>query len=91
MVNHHAPLRIEDEVVLDARQREIAAEFAAMVDGGGCRREDFDHDNQINEENRVVRELGTADDRAIRRVDCSLIDLNPKPAGEDLAITTGAA
>jgi hypothetical protein len=34
MVNCNAPLGIEDEIVLYACKREIAAELAAMIDRG---------------------------------------------------------
>ena len=54
MVNDDAPLGIEDEIVLHARKREIAAELAAMIDRGRARRQDFDHDDGIVDFDRVV-------------------------------------
>jgi hypothetical protein len=42
---HNATLRIEDEIVLDARQREIAAELVAVIDRRGARRQNLDDDD----------------------------------------------
>ena len=54
VVDRHAPLGIEDQIVLDARQREIAAELAAVIDRRGAWRQDFDDDDGTGDEDRVI-------------------------------------
>ena len=53
-MNDDAPIGIEDQVVLDAQEREIAAELAAMIYSRCARRQDFDHDDQIDEKSRII-------------------------------------
>src|ERR1700691_129841 len=49
MVDDDAPLGIENEIMLDAGQREIAHEFGAVIDRRGTRRKDFDDDHRVRD------------------------------------------
>ena len=46
VMDSDAPIGIEDEIMVHARKREIAAELAAMIDRRRARRQDFDHENR---------------------------------------------
>ena len=61
-MNDDPPLGIEDEIVLNARQREIAAELAAVINRRRVGREDFDHDDGVVDRNRLVRTTRAADE-----------------------------
>ena len=61
----------------------------AMVDRRGAGGEDFDHDDQIDEKDRIAGRRWTANDRAIRSVDCPLVDQDSAAAAKDFAIATG--
>ena len=91
VVNGDATLGIEDQIVLEACKREIAAELSSVIDRGGGGRQDFDNDDQIDEKDRIAGQLWTANDRAIRSVDRPLVDQDAAAAAKDLAIATGAA
>jgi hypothetical protein len=54
VVNDDTPLGIEDEIMLHACEREIAAKLAPMVDHRRARGQDFDYDDQIDEKSRVI-------------------------------------
>ena len=47
MVDHKRPLRVDDEVVLHARQAEIAGWLGGGVDVARRRRKDFDDDHRL--------------------------------------------
>src|SRR5271166_4809821 len=65
MVDHHPPVRVEDEIVLDARQREITVELDAVVVRRRAWRQDLDHDDRIGNLDRVKRRRW-ADDEGVR-------------------------
>src|SRR5271166_7179567 len=65
MVDHHPPVRVEDEIVLDARQREIAVELDAVVVRRRARRQDLGHNDRIGNLDRVEGRRW-ADDEGVR-------------------------
>ena len=65
MVNDDAPIGIENEIMLHAHKREIAAELAAVVDRRRARRQDFNHDDGIVDFDRVGSNSRAADDRRV--------------------------
>ncbi len=58
MVDDHALVTIDDQVVVQARHPEVAAELGVHVHGAGRGRQDLDHDDGIDDGVRVTGKLG---------------------------------
>jgi hypothetical protein len=88
---YDAALRIEDEVMLNARQREVAAELAPMVDRRGARRQDLDDDDGTVDSLSVDGRPRAAGDGRVRLV-CRLgADAHGDPVGISPARQSHAA
>ena len=66
VVDHHAPVGVEDQVMLDAAKREIAVELQPMIVRRRTRREHLDHDDRVQDFHRVEIERGGTDDERVR-------------------------
>jgi len=71
--------------MLDARQREIAAELAPVIDRCIAGREDLDDDGRIACDDRVVLLSATANDRSVGLENRSRVDFDSDPIGEGFA------
>jgi hypothetical protein len=89
MVSDHPPLGIENEITLDARKREIAAELAAVIDPGGAGRQDFDDNDGIVDRDRVVGATRAANDRRVRLKGGSRVDPDGEAVRDDFARLAG--
>src|SRR5277367_2932104 len=88
VVNDDPPVGVEDEIVLDARQREIAAELAAVINRRRARGQHFDHDDWVLYGDGLVSTTRAADHRGVRLESLSRIDLDGEAIGERLARQT---
>ena len=74
VVDHDAPVGVDDQVVLDAANGEIAVELHPVVVRRRARREHFDHDDRVRDFHRVEVGRGRTNDKRVR--------LERRPSGD---------
>lgn len=85
MVDDDTLVGIDNQIVPQARQQEVACEFGAAVHSLARRRDDFDDDDRVGDLDRVVRQGRAAADQRIGLVDSPIVDLNRRAVWMRLA------